>query len=52
MGIELGPGDIITGAAGALVFGVAGYFSADWIAGEEAWASSVLGYHLGLLQRA
>ena len=36
VGIELGPGDIITGAAGALVFGVAGYFSADWIAG---WVS-------------
>lgn len=32
VGIETGPGAIITGAVGALLFGVAGYFGADWVA--------------------
>jgi hypothetical protein len=32
LGIETGPGAILTGAAGALIFGTAGYFGADWIA--------------------
>jgi hypothetical protein len=31
-GIETGPGAIITGAIGALVFGAAGYLGADWVA--------------------
>lgn len=31
-GIETGPGAIATGAIGAIVFGAAGYFGADWIA--------------------
>ncbi|HEU0175809.1 MAG TPA: hypothetical protein VFV58_16215 [Blastocatellia bacterium] len=31
-GIETGPGAILTGAVGAIVFGAAGYFGADWIA--------------------
>ena len=32
VGVETGPGAIITGAVGALVGGFAGYFGADWIA--------------------
>lgn len=32
VGIETGPGAILTGAVGALIFGTAGYFGADWIA--------------------
>jgi hypothetical protein len=32
VGIETGPGAILTGAAGALIFGTAGYFGADWVA--------------------
>lgn len=31
-GIETGPGAIITGVVGAIVFGAAGYFGADWVA--------------------
>lgn len=31
-GVETGPGLIVTGALGALVFGAAGYFGADWLA--------------------
>jgi murein DD-endopeptidase MepM/ murein hydrolase activator NlpD len=31
-GIETGPGAIVTGAIGAIVFGAAGYFGADWVA--------------------
>ncbi len=31
-GIETGPGAIATGAVGAIVFGAAGYFGADWVA--------------------
>ncbi len=31
-GIETGPGAIATGAVGAVVFGAAGYFGADWVA--------------------
>ena|GEM_PF-1690214 len=31
-GIETGPGAIVTGALGAIVFGAAGYFGADWVA--------------------
>ncbi|HZI10035.1 MAG TPA: LysM peptidoglycan-binding domain-containing protein [Myxococcus sp.] len=31
-GIETGPGAILTGAIGAIVFGAAGYFGADWVA--------------------
>jgi hypothetical protein len=33
-GIETGPGAILTGAGGAIVFGVAGYFGADWVANK------------------
>jgi hypothetical protein len=31
-GIESGPGAIVTGAVGAIGFGAAGYFGADWVA--------------------
>lgn len=31
-GIETGPGAVLTGAAAALIFSVAAYFSADWLA--------------------
>ena len=31
-GIETGPGAIVTGGIGAVVFGAAGYFGADWVA--------------------
>jgi LysM repeat protein len=31
-GIETGPGAIATGAVGAIIFGAAGYFGADWVA--------------------
>lgn len=30
--VETGPGALLTGAAGALIFGAAGYFGADWVA--------------------
>lgn len=30
VGIESGPGAIVTGAVGALIFGTAGFFGADW----------------------
>lgn len=32
VGIETGPGAIITGAIGGILFGAAGYFGADWVA--------------------
>jgi LysM domain len=32
LGIETGPGAIVTGAVGGLIGGVAGFFGADWIA--------------------
>ena len=32
LGIETGPGAILTGAIGGIVFGTAGYFGADWVA--------------------
>lgn len=32
LGIELGPGAILMGAGGALIFGTAGYFGSDWLA--------------------
>ncbi len=32
VGIETGPGAIVTGAIGAIIFGIAGYWGADWIA--------------------
>lgn len=32
VGIETGPGAIVTAAAGGLIGGIAGYFGADWIA--------------------
>lgn len=32
VGIETGPGAILVGAAGAIIFGTAGYLGADWIA--------------------
>ncbi len=32
LGIETGPGAIITGAIGAIIFGAAGYYGADWVA--------------------
>lgn len=31
-GVELGPGAVVTGVIGAVVFGVAGYYGADWVA--------------------
>jgi hypothetical protein len=31
-GVETGPGLFATGAVGALIFGAAGYFGADWVA--------------------
>lgn len=34
LGIETGPGVIVTGLVGGLVFGTAGYFGADWVAGH------------------
>jgi hypothetical protein len=33
-GIETGPGALITGALGAIVFGAIGYFGADLIADQ------------------
>ena len=33
-GIETGPGALVTGAIGAIIFGAAGYFGADWIADQ------------------
>ena len=32
VGIETGPGAIITGLVGGIIFGTAGYFGADWVA--------------------
>jgi len=32
VGIETGPGAILTGAVGAMIFGTAGYLGADWVA--------------------
>ena len=32
IGIETGPGAVVTGAVGAMVFGTAGYFGFDWVA--------------------
>lgn len=32
VGIESGPGAVLTAAAGGLIFGVAGYFGAEWVA--------------------
>lgn len=32
VGIETGPGAILTGLIGGIIFGTAGYFGADWIA--------------------
>ncbi|MGC2223597.1 MAG: hypothetical protein WA624_15190, partial [Methylocella sp.] len=32
--IEMGPGAILAGAGGAIVFGVAGYFGAEWVANK------------------
>ena len=32
VGIETGPGAILTGIVGGIVFGTAGYFGADWVA--------------------
>jgi len=32
LGIETGPGAIITGLVGGIIFGTAGYFGADWVA--------------------
>ena len=31
-GIETGPGSVVTGLIGGIVFGTAGYFAADWVA--------------------
>jgi hypothetical protein len=36
LGIETGPGAVLTGAAGALVGGVAGYCGFDWVA-DHIW---------------
>lgn len=32
LGVETGPGLLVTGAVGGLVIGTAGYFGADWVA--------------------
>jgi len=32
LGIETGPGAVITGLVGGIIFGTAGYFGADWVA--------------------
>ncbi|QJE02080.1 glycine zipper family protein [Massilia forsythiae] len=32
LGIETGPGAVLTGLAGGIIFGAAGYFGADWVA--------------------
>lgn len=32
LGIETGPGAIVTGLVGGIIFGTAGYFGADWVA--------------------
>ncbi|WP_170304313.1 glycine zipper family protein [Duganella radicis] len=32
LGIETGPGAVLTGLVGGLIFGTAGYFGADWVA--------------------
>ena len=32
VGIETGPGAVVTGFVGAVIFGVAGYLGADWVA--------------------
>ncbi|WP_148716703.1 glycine zipper family protein [Chitinolyticbacter meiyuanensis] len=32
VGIETGPGAVITGLVGGIIFGAAGYFGADWVA--------------------
>lgn len=32
LGIETGPGAVITGLVGGIIFGAAGYFGADWVA--------------------
>ncbi|MCP8463991.1 glycine zipper family protein [Pseudomonas sp. ZM23] len=32
VGIETGPGAVLTGLVGGIVFGAAGYFGADWVA--------------------
>lgn len=34
LGVETGPGLILTGALGAIIFGAAGYFGADWVADQ------------------
>ena len=31
LGIESGPGALVTGAIGAIGFGMAGYYGADWV---------------------
>jgi len=32
LGIETGPGALLTGLVGGIVFGAAGYYGADWVA--------------------
>jgi hypothetical protein len=32
LGVETGPGAIVSGLIGGIVFGGAGYFGADWVA--------------------
>lgn len=32
VGIETGPGAVLTGLVGGIIFGTAGYFGADWVA--------------------
>ncbi|HIE9781355.1 TPA: hypothetical protein ACXRZB_002721 [Klebsiella pneumoniae] len=32
VGIETGPGVVLTGLIGGVIFGTAGYFGADWVA--------------------
>ena len=33
LGVETGPGVFVTGAIGSIIFGAAGYFGANWVAG-------------------
>lgn len=32
VGIETGPGVVLTGLIGGVIFGTSGYFGADWVA--------------------
>lgn len=42
-GIETGPGALITGAVGGIIFGVGGYWGAEWILGPDRTNSRASG---------